>query len=75
MTIRELFYDNFDINTNIKIYDGAKLTREASTLLYSGFGSPADIPDKILDMDITYITTDGDCIVLEGKFASMPTNI
>lgn len=68
MKIRDfLKNDDFDVNTNVKIFDGTDKTWEEAELLYRGFGSSTDVPEEILDMDIKYITTDGDCIVIEGK--------
>lgn len=67
MKIRDFLKADFDVNTNIKIFDGTDKTWEEAKLICSGYGSPADVTDEILDMDIKYITTDGDCIVIEGK--------
>lgn len=70
MKIRDfLRNDEFDVNTNVKIFDGTDKTWEEAELLYRGFGHSADVPDDILDMDIKYITTDGDCIVIEVSTA------
>lgn len=68
MKIRDfLRNDDFDVNTNVRIFDGTEKTWEEAELLYRGFGS-SDVPDEILDMEIKYITTDDDCIVIEGKY-------
>lgn len=67
MRIRELLCAGFDVNTNIEIFDGDKGPWGEDNLVYQGFGSPVDIPDHILDMDIRYMTTHGDCIVIEGE--------
>lgn len=67
MKIREFVKADFDVNTNIKIFDGTNKSWQETEPIYSGFGSPADVSDEILEMDISYITTDGNAIVIEGK--------
>lgn len=71
MLVRDLVYNNdFDCNCNYAIYDcteNGKAWGDGGELIFStlidGYGKPLD---KILDMKITYITTNKDVIIIEA---------
>ena len=57
----------FDVNCYIKIFDCTdRASREGKTPVYDGYGSPAYASEDVLAMELSYVTTDKDVIILEG---------
>ena len=72
MLVGDLVYnDDFDTNTNYAVFDCSDNTEETWHDKDPVFDTRKDgwrkPPAAILDMKIKYITTDGDCIIIEGK--------
>lgn len=57
----------FDVNCYIKIFDSTEGAGwEGKTPVYDGYGSPAYAAEDILAMELSYVTTNKDVIILEG---------
>ncbi len=72
MLVGDLVYnDDFDINTNYAVFDCSGNTEETWHEKEAVFDSRRDGWHKplaaILDLKIKCITTDGDCIIIEGE--------
>lgn len=72
MLVGDLVYnDDFDVNTNYAVFDCSNNTEETWHEKEAVFDSRRDGWHKplaaILDLKIKYITTDGDCIIIEGE--------
>lgn len=68
MLIKE-FVQNpaFDVNCYIKIFDSTeKAGWEGKIPIYDGYGSPVYASEDILSMELSYVTTDQNDIILEG---------
>lgn len=71
MLVGDLVYnDDFDINTNYAVFDcsGTEASWHEKEAAFDsrkdGWHKP---PAAILDLKIKYITTDGNCIIIEGE--------
>lgn len=72
MLVGDLVYnDDFDVNTNYAVFDYSDNTEKTWYDKDPVFDTRKDgrhkPPAAILDMKIKYITTDGDCIIIEGE--------
>lgn len=69
MTIRELVTAGFDLNCNVKIFDctNGKPWEEQKESVFNGFASPFTDDESVLNMTISYITTDREGrLIIEG---------
>ena len=71
MLVGDLIYnDDLDINANVAVFDcsGTEASWHAKEAIFEsrrdGWHKPLA---AILDLKIKYITTDGDCIIIEGE--------
>lgn len=76
MLVRDIIYNNsFDCNCNYRIYDctGGKAWNDGADLIYStaknGYDKP---PNRILNMEVRYITIHDSEIVIEGVYLTKP---
>lgn len=71
MLVGDLIYnDDFDINTNVAVFncsDTGASWHEKEAVFDSRRDGWCKPRAAILDMKIKYITTNGDCIIIEGE--------